>query len=58
MPAVKLPLKARLSPEIPPEKVEVAVDVLSIDPAEIKSPAEDERPAVEIPPEKVEVAVP
>ena len=43
---------------IPPENVEVAVDVLRIEPPETKSPALDESPAVDIPPLNVEVAEP
>jgi len=43
---------------IPFANVEVAVPVFKIDPAVIKSPAEDERPTVESPPLHVDVPVP
>ena len=43
----------------PPEKVEVAVEVLSIEPPVIVKPVEESKPppATEIPPENVEVPV-
>ena len=47
-----------LVPEIPPENVEVAVEVLRMEPPVIVSPREAEREVAPIPPEKVEVAVP
>ena len=46
-----------LVPEIPPENVEVAVEVLRMEPPVIVSPREAEREVAPIPPENVEVAV-
>ena len=53
-------VQLKLASLMPPENVEVAVEVLRMEPPVIVSPEAEERPPVvetEIPPENVEVAV-